>query len=292
MEATYAVQDDSNRMTQDTIGLSKKEFELIQEYVKTRMQQNQTVEYESFDGYELPPRTQFSMLKKPAVTFKYGKLSFNMAAIRMFKGVRHILPMVNASKKKFAIVPCTEEESASIEWARKNRAGKWVNKEITAVDFIEKIFKLMDWDRECRYKVLGRVAASERGLILVFEMEEAIMFAPKRESYIDPKTGKEKKRQVKYYPDSYKNCIGRSYSDYEEYRQQSQFEDFADYKRDLLASADECSINEKAEENPKDMPVMDTSCILLPAQNASTKEKNGDTSEHLNDRGEKEALFQ
>ena len=87
----------------------------------------------------------------------------------------------------------------------------------------------MGWNRECRYKVLGRVAASDRGLILVFEMEEAIMFAPKKEEFVDPVTGETKKRQVKYYPDAYKNRIGRSYTEYEQYRQLNLFEDFGNF---------------------------------------------------------------
>lgn len=171
---------------------SAKEFALIKELVQARMEQKQNLEYESFDGYELPPRTQFSMLKKPAVSIKYGKLTFNMASIRLFEGVKHILPIVNTKKKKLAVIPCAEEESASVEWARINKQGNWVNKDITSVDFVENLFKLMDWDRQCRYKVLGKVAASERGLILVFEMEEAIMFAPKKEEYIDHETGEKK----------------------------------------------------------------------------------------------------
>lgn len=67
-----------------------------------------------------------------------------------------------------------------------------MNKNITSVDFVENLYHLMGWNRECRYKVLGRVAASDRGLIIVFEMEEAIMFAPKKEEYVDPVTGETK----------------------------------------------------------------------------------------------------
>ena len=209
---------------------SEKEFALIKELVQARMEQKQNLEYESFEGYELPPRTQFSMLKKPAVSIKYGKLTFNMASIRLFEGVKHILPIVNTQKKKLAVIPCAEEESATVEWARINKQGNWVNKDITSIDFVENLFKLMDWDRECRYKILGRIAASERGLILVFEMKEAIMFTPKKEEYIDQVTGEKKQRQVKYYPDAYKNRIGRSYNDYAQYRQMNLFEDFNEYE--------------------------------------------------------------
>lgn len=95
-------------------------------------------------------------------------------------------------KKRLAVVPRAEEESASVEWDRVNKQGKWVNKNITSVDFVENLYHLMGWNRECRYKVLCRVAASDRGLILVFEMEEAIMFAPKKEEFVDPVTGETK----------------------------------------------------------------------------------------------------
>lgn len=122
-----------------------------------------------------------------------------------------------------------------------------MNKNITSVDFVENLYHLMDWNRECRYKVLGRVAASDRGLILVFEMEEAIMFAPKKEEFVDPVTGETKKRQVKYYPDAYKNRIGRSYTEYEQYRQLNLFEDFGNYNKEQQSSQEEKSIENNIE---------------------------------------------
>ena len=207
---------------------SEKEYTLIQELIKVRQETNRELEYEHFDGYEMPPRTQFSMLKKPAVSIKYGKLTFNMAAIHLFEGIKNVLPMVNRQKKRLAIVPCTEEESASVEWARQ-KGDIWVNKTVTSLDFVETIFQIMEWNRECRYKVLGRLVNSDRGLILVFDLEEFIMFGPKKEEYVDPATGETKKRQVKYYPDFYKNRIGRYYNDYIVMHQMSLFEDTESY---------------------------------------------------------------
>lgn len=207
---------------------SEKEYTLIQELIKVRQETNRELEYEHFDGYEMPPRTQFSMLKKPAVSIKYGKLTFNMAAIHLFEGIKNVLPMVNRKKKRLAIVPCTEEESASVEWARQ-KGDIWVNKTVTSLDFVDTIFQIMEWNRECRYKVLGRLVNSDRGLILVFDLEEFIMFGPKKEEYVDPATGETKKRQVKYYPDFYKNRIGRYYNDYIVMHQMSLFEDTESY---------------------------------------------------------------
>ena len=183
------------------------------------------------------------MLKKPAVSIKYGKLTFNMAAIHLFEGIKYVLPMVNRQKKRLAIVPCVEEESASVEWARQ-KGDIWVNKQVASLDFVETIFQIMEWNRECRYKVLGRLVNSDRGLILVFDLEEFIMFEPKKEEYIDPATGETKKRQVKYYPDFYKDRIGRYYSDYIVMHQMSLFEDTESYSDGSDLNAKPVSVRE------------------------------------------------
>ena len=193
-------------MEHEELKLAQREQALIQELIKTKQEQKQELEFESFEGYELPPRTQFSMLKKPAVSIKYGKMTFNMACIRLFEGIQYILPLVNIAKKRLAVAMCVEEESASVEWARFKKNEVWVNKDITSVDFIEKIYQAMGWRRECRYKVLGRVANSDRGLILVFDLDEAIMFTPMKEEYEDPKTGERKSGQGKQTPYNPNGC--------------------------------------------------------------------------------------
>ena len=208
--------------------ISKKEQELIAQLVSIRKEQKQDLPFENLDGYEVPPRTQFSMLKKPALTFKLSKMEFNCAAVRLFEGITQILPVVNRAKKRLAAIPCQEEESASVEWARlKNDV--YISKNIPSVDFVERIFSLMEWDRTCRYKILGRLAQTERGLILVFDFSEAIMYAPKPLEYVDKITGATKRRQVKYYPDEYKYKIGKSYNDYVAFHQQSLFENLDEY---------------------------------------------------------------
>jgi len=106
----------------------------------------------------------------------------------------------------------------------------WVNKDISSLEFVENIFRLMNWNRECRYKVLGRVANSDQGLCMLFDLEEAIMFTPKPQEYTDPLTGEMKKKQMKFFPDAYKNRIGKSYNDYIADHQMNMFEDFIGYQ--------------------------------------------------------------
>ncbi|MCC8125914.1 MAG: hypothetical protein LIO92_00730 [Clostridiales bacterium] len=252
--------------------------ELIRLLVKSRQAQDRKLEYEDLDGYEMPPRTQFSMLKKPAVSIKRGKLTFNMACIRLFEGVEFILPLIHVGKKKLTIVMCAEEESASVAWARKRqRDGQWTNRDITSPDFVYNIYRMMNWKEDCRYKVLGYVANSAQGLVLVFELEEAIMFSSVPEEYVDKETGETKKRQVKYYPDFYKNRIGKSYNDYMETRQINMFEyleeyrgkTYADLIADEKAAAETASVENYGEERETASAVIDNGMI----SNADTREE-------------------
>lgn len=222
-----------NNVNADALGkivhsYNTREKELIRQMTGGKEGQSVNLEYEDLDGYEVPPRTHFSMLKKAAVSFKYKEMTFNTAAIRLFEGTKFILPIVNKNKKRLAVIMCSEEESSSVEWARKKK-DVWVNKKITSLEFVENIYSLMEWDRNCRYKVLGRVVTSNRGLILVFDLVEAIMFSPLPEEFLDKKTGEMKKRRVVYYPDEYKGRIGKSYNDYIVAQQTSMFEDLEGY---------------------------------------------------------------
>ena len=119
-----------------------------------------------------------------------------MACIRLFEGIKYVLPILHPNKKRLALIMCPEEDSASVEWARQ-KDENWVNKDITSLEFVENIFRLMNWNRECRYKVLGRVANSDQGLCMLFDLEEAIMFTPKPQEYADPLTGEMDKSMLK-----------------------------------------------------------------------------------------------
>ena len=88
----------------------------------------------------------------------------------------------------------------------------------------------MGWDITCRYKALGNIINSPQGLVLRFDLDEAIMFALKPQEYMDPITGKMKKKQLIYYPDIYRDQIGKSYSDYVAAKQLSMFEDLNEYQ--------------------------------------------------------------
>ena len=207
---------------------NQREQLLIQALTQARLEHNSQLEFESLDDYEIPPRTHFSMLTKPAVSIRFGRLEFNCAAVRLFEGVKYIVPMVSRKKKRLVVIPCNEEELSSVEWARR-KDNKWISKNITTQEFVENIYETLEWDKKSRYKALGHISNSPSGIILLFDLKEAIMFPPLSDEYIDRKTGEVKKRQAKFFPDDYKGKIGRSYNDYAQIRDSQKYESFEGY---------------------------------------------------------------
>mgnify|MGYP004619046493 FL=1 len=167
-----------------TDGYTPKEQELIRQLVQERLGKKNAIEFESLDDYVVPPKMFFSMIKKPAVSIRANRMEFNMSAIRLFEGVQHVLPMLSENKKRMVVAICAEEEISSIEWARFKK-DKWVNRSISCPEYVQSIYKMVGWNRECRYKVYGRLANSERGLVLVFDLTSAVMFDPLPEEYLE-----------------------------------------------------------------------------------------------------------
>ncbi len=215
--------------TSDTIeGYSPKEQELIRQLVQERLGKKGAIEFESLDDYVVPPNMFFSMIKKPAVSIRGNRMEFNMSSIRLFEGVQYVLPMLSERKKRMVVAICAEEELSSVEWARLKK-GKWVNRNLTCPEYVQNIYKMMNWQPNCRYKVYGNLANSERGLVLVFDLTAAVMFDPLPEEYFDKKSGKMKKRINKFYPDEIRMKLGRSYSDYMAIQERSSFESLSGY---------------------------------------------------------------
>lgn len=205
-----------------------KEQELIRQLVQERLGRKNEIEFESLDDYVVPPKMFFSMIKKPAVSIRANRMEFSMSSIRLFEGVQHILPMLSERKQRLVVAICAEEELSSVEWARLKK-DKWVNRSISCPEYVQSIYRVMNWNKECRYKVYGHLANSERGLVLVFDLSAAVMFDPLPEEYFDKRSGKMKKRVNKYYPDEIRMKLGRSYSDYMAAQQTSSFESLSSY---------------------------------------------------------------
>lgn len=210
-------------MEKKSLNVQEAMMELIKQMVGP---DKTTLDYVSFKDYEVPPRTNFTMVRKPMVSLKQGKMSFNSTCVKLFSGVKYIVPLINRKTRKLAVIPVKEEESSSVEWSRL-KDDAWVSKDITSREFVRKIYEMMGWENDKRYKILGRLADSDRGLILVFDLDEAVKFESVRT--VNPETGKVRTRSVQYFPEAYRNRIGRDYGSYVEGLKNEKFEELCSY---------------------------------------------------------------
>ena len=250
-----------------------KEQELIRQLVQERLGRKNEIEFESLDDYVVPPKMFFSMIKKPAVSIRANRMEFSMSSIRLFEGVQHILPMLSERKQRLVVAICAEEELSSVEWARLKK-DKWVNRSISCPEYVQSIYRVMNWNKECRYKVYGHLANSERGLVLVFDLSAAVMFDPLPEEYFDKRSGKMKKRINKYYPDEIRMKLGRSYSDYMAAQQTSSFESLSSYT-DSTGTAVPSTVSDEAAAGISNREQEQKRAEMLGAIIASGGENNG-----------------
>ena len=76
-------------------------------------------------------------------------MTISKNGIRLFEGIKYVLPILHPNKKRLALIMCPEEDSASVEWARQ-KGENWVNKDITFRGDIKefggkKVVKLLDY---------------------------------------------------------------------------------------------------------------------------------------------------
>ena len=219
-------------------GYTSEESQLISQLVQSRLAREEKLEYDDLKTYEVPPRTQFSMLNKPSVTISGKHLKFNMACIKLFSTVEHVIPMLSKEKKSLALIPCKEEEGSSVQWARMNKDGRLVNKEIVSEEFVKNIYRECGFTRAYRYKAVGRIVDSPRGLILRFDLKEAIWYTGEKVEFVDKKTGETKKKLAVFFPNKYSGHIGTTFADFDKNDRDSQYDSLDGYAQTSLLDDD------------------------------------------------------
>lgn len=127
----------------------------------------------SFDGYEVVHGEFFTLASEPYVTFNRGKVLVNAACIRKVPDLDYVQFLVNQTEKRFVIKPCPEETVNSFRWISYNIDGWRHPKAISSKVFFAKVMDLMNWDADCRYRILGKLIRSNEEKLFVFDLTAA-----------------------------------------------------------------------------------------------------------------------
>ena len=201
------------------------------------------IEDESFtyDGFQVVRGEFFSHIYEPSFTLNLNKISVNMACIRKLPDVEYVQILVHPEEKKLVIRPCKEEEKDSFRW---KTTGKKVSpKQVTCKVFFAKIYALMGWNLDYRYKLLGKLIRSNGELLFVFNLNNP-------EIYIRVFREGEKPRvsRTPVYPQEWKNQFGISVEEHRKSLSMNKFNEYTIFGVRETAPKGEADISSRKED--------------------------------------------
>ena len=165
----------------------------------------------NYDGYEVVRREFFSHTFEVSVSFRIDSIMFNTATLKKMPNVRYVQFIVNPEKKKIVIKSCDVDDKDAIRWCQYNeRLDKRTPKKILCRMFAAKVFDMMDWNIENRYKIQGNIIKSPEETLIVFDLNDTEVYTPKKRL--------EDGRSVKskpYYPEGWRESFGLPVAEHE-----------------------------------------------------------------------------
>ena len=141
---------------------------------------------EDFNDYQVTRAELFSHSREPSITIWNNRIKFNMSCLRRFPGITHIQLLIHPEHKRLIIRPCQPDTPDSLRWAR-NSEKELVNRDLLCRLFAAKVFDLMGWNGQYRYKILGKPAVYKNEILFLFKLSDFEMFigsSKKQKSYL------------------------------------------------------------------------------------------------------------
>ena len=137
--------------------------------------QEECLENIALDDYEIVSAEFFAQVREPAFTINVNKITVNAACVRTLPDVDYVKILVNQQEKKLVLKPCDELDISGYKWAR-TKNGKRYATQRTGEPFVLIICKLMGWNPDYRYKIMGKKNKANGEDVLVFDLTVAQAF--------------------------------------------------------------------------------------------------------------------
>ena len=153
----------------------------------------------------------FASLRDPAVTIRDGNITFNTACINGLEDVVYINLMIDEKVGLLSIRACDENDKDALRWCIA-KPDKRKTRKMRCPGFTDKIYKVLGWNKKCRYKILGYQIIFEDRVYYVFDLKVTQIFHEK------PRKGEEDVNEsgepvevdtrTGYYPENIADTFG------------------------------------------------------------------------------------
>ena len=133
------------------------------------------VENINLDDYEIVSAEFFAQVREPAFTINVNKITANAACVRLLPEADYVKILVNQKEKKLVLKPCDELDISGYKWARMKDGRRYASQR-TGEPFVLVLCKLMGWNPDYRYKILGKKNKANGEDVLVFDPTVAQVF--------------------------------------------------------------------------------------------------------------------
>lgn len=198
------------RMTTDTASE-------MQNAVQTALQGEDEID---LGEYEIVRPEFFAHVKEPALTVNVDKIGVNAACVRLMPDVEYVQILVNRKEKKLLLKPCDEVEITGYRWGR-TKDGKRYPSQRTGEPFVLTLCKIMDWNPDYRYKVLGKMVRANGQALIAFDLTSSECF-PK----VVNRDGKRVSSRQSIFAEQWSGRFGPTYSESHRSLEVKTFEDY------------------------------------------------------------------
>lgn len=153
----------------------------------------------------------FANLRDPAVTIRDGNITFNTACINGLEDVVYVNLMIDEELGFLSVTGCDENDKGAIRWCVA-KPDKRKSRKMRCPDFTDGVYKLLGWDKKCRYKILGYQIPFEGKVYYVFDLNVFQIFNEKPKKGEEPVDEAGEVQEVDtrkgYYPEDIANTFG------------------------------------------------------------------------------------
>lgn len=177
----------------------------------------------NFDGFQVVRREFFAHQHEPSITFNNCKFYVNSACLNKFPNVEYVQVLVNQDTQILALRPCAEGLRDAYAWCGHSK-GKRKPKQTTCKIFYAKMFDLMGWNPDFRYRILGKMIHANGEYLLAFDLASTEIYQKTYSEGAKPKTSR-----IPVYPASWQNQFGLSVKEHRQSLQVNTFKGYAVY---------------------------------------------------------------
>lgn len=154
----------------------------------------------SDDGFEVIRSQFFSSSSEPVLSFGRLKMWVNSVCLKKFQETEYVQILVNRSTRTLTLRPSREDVRDALPWCSAG-GEKRKPRQLSCPIFFAKIYALMEWNPDCRYRLTGKYLRENGEQLLAFDLRSAEAF------YY---SGDAARRYAPYFPADWRERFGMS----------------------------------------------------------------------------------